>query len=161
MGRRLLLILGMMLLALSTAPGVRGQDRGTQAAVRRASPRAGCAGTRFPRISRLPGDRPATDDDPPPLRKTKSTGTTQESRKKKNARRTIRVQPGRRRMARTDVAKPLVDENVVQAQATAPSSGAAASQASASGRSRCRPPIGCRWANSRSPSPSTCRHRRP
>ena len=41
-----------------------------------------------------------------------------------------------------------------------PPAPAARSVRSGGGRSPCRPPIACRWANSPSPSPSTCRHRR-
>ena len=94
MGRRLLLILGMMLLALSTAPACADR-RGAKASVRRARARAGCSGRVSPDLA-PPTDATAPDDDPAPLAKANPSGSTKTSAKKKRPPHAVRA---RRRAA--------------------------------------------------------------
>ena len=80
MGRRFLLILAMMLLALSTAPAVRGQVTGPKAAPTEPVP-APDAPAPFPSDLAPPTDGTALDD-PMPALKTNRSGATKDQAKK-------------------------------------------------------------------------------
>ena len=96
MGRRLLLILGMMLLALSTASDVRGQSGEPKPPSDRARSRAG-APAAFPSDLTPPADRQGPDDEPPPLRKTARGRRTAKRNQAKNKRSPARFEASRTR----------------------------------------------------------------
>jgi uncharacterized repeat protein (TIGR01451 family) len=134
MGRRLLLMLGIMLLALSTTPGVRAQTE-APASPSAEPPAVPGSPAAFPSDLAVPGDRPTADDDPPALRKSNSTGTTSENAKKKRV--PVRLESGPDGDdGKAGLAKPLVDHDIVQAQAQAPAPAADGAAAGSSADAR-------------------------
>ena len=129
MGRRFLLILGMMLLALSTAPAVRGQVEDPKSSPSEPTPVPDGAAA-FPLNLPPPNERTPSDEDRMPPPNTNSSVLTKDKAKKKgpspNSDSTINGSEGR-----GGVAGPLVDENVVKTQATSAAPGQPADAASA------------------------------
>jgi uncharacterized repeat protein (TIGR01451 family) len=124
------MILGMMLLALSTAPGVRGQNEDPKPPSTDPAP-AQDVPAALPSGVVAPDDQRPPDEGPSPVKKTDPAGATQKKAKQKST--LTRVE------SNTDVfdggkrgpAEPLLDANVTQAQATAPAAGGAAPGADA------------------------------
>lgn len=144
MGRRLLLMLGMMLLALSTAPVARGQSDEPKPPSTEPAPVPGAPAT-FPADLAAPDDRqsPARsqDDEPPPLVKSNVPGASEPSAQKKRAPIRFESSPDRGDKKAGGV-EPPVDENVVQAQATAPGAAGAGAGVDARQSTADRLPLG-------------------
>ena len=118
MGRRFLMILGTMLLALSTASGVRGQNEDAKPPSTGPAPAPDTPGALPPEVVPADDQRPP-DEGPPPVKKTDPAGATQKKAKQKST--LTRVDSGTDLDGgKRDPTEPLLDPNVTQAQATAP-----------------------------------------
>jgi uncharacterized repeat protein (TIGR01451 family) len=121
MGRRFLMILGMMLLALSTAPAVRGQVEDQKSSPPEPAPVREAPAT-FPANLAPPNDGTPLDGDRMPPPKTIPSGSTKGKAKKSGP-------PAQSDPSATgsesngEAAGPPVDDNVVKAQATSPAAG--------------------------------------
>jgi uncharacterized repeat protein (TIGR01451 family) len=129
MGRRFLMILGTMLLALSTASGVRGQNEDPKPPSTDPAPASDIPAA-LPREVVPPDDQRPPDEGPSPVKKTDPAGATQKKTTQKStltrAESSTDLDGGKR-----GPAEPLLDPNVTQAQATAPAAGGAAPGADA------------------------------
>ena len=154
MGRRIFLILAMMLSALSTARATRGQDPDPEAPPSRpASVTAPSAPAEFPPDVKLPGERNDTDDNP-----RAPTVTLPGARDRANASSTepaAKSRPAPGDDWKRQLAPPLTDDKVIQAQATAAPPGQPGQVGAETGR--------CALADGRplAPGQAVCRrHRR-
>jgi uncharacterized repeat protein (TIGR01451 family) len=121
MGRRFLLILGMLLLALSTAPAARGQGEGPKSSPTEPD-RTLDAPTPFPANLAPPNEETGSDDDRVPSPKTVLSESTKGATIKKSpSAQSDRSANGNER--RGEAAGPPVDENVLKAQSTSQAAG--------------------------------------
>ena len=126
MGRRFLLILATMLLALSTTPASRGQAEGQKSSPSEPIPVPDGAAA-LPLNLAPPNEETPSDDDPIAPRNTKTSSSTKGKAKTKSS----STQPGAtvNGAESRGVAGPLVDESIQKAQATSPAAGQTAGAA--------------------------------
>jgi uncharacterized repeat protein (TIGR01451 family) len=121
MGRRFLLILGMMVLVLSTVPAVRGQAEDPKSSPAAAAPVLDVP-TASPANPTPPNEPTPSDDERIPLSTTNSPELTKDKAKNKGPSAQSGTTPNGSE-PRGGPAGPPVDEDVVKAQATAPAAG--------------------------------------